>query len=300
MKVLLATDGSRDAGWAVELLLQFPLPAEPEIMVLTAVPWVDGELPNGEAIPYEYQEAIATVRKANEAGARELVGGIRKTLAPRWGDVGTWIKYGTPGAEIVEVAEEMGIDLVVLGAKGLSGLKGFLLGSVAQKVVRYAPCSVLVVRRKPKVLHKILVALDQSAYSSVVVSFLENLSWPEHTEITLLSVVEQNSHFPSGVSFQARVELQKALDELYQGEREALERLAAKAAHALQGKVRKVEMEIGEGHAGGEIVRIAQAGGFDLVVVGSKGLAGIKRFPLGSVSQKVVKYAPCSVLIVRP
>jgi len=297
MNVLLATDGSRYAEWAVELLLRFPLPVGTEITVLTAVPWV--EPPNG-AISSERQEAIATVRKANEAMVDELLEEVRKALAPRWGDVGTWIAYGTPSAEIVEAAEAMGADLVVLGAKGLSGIKRFLLGSVAQKVVRYAPCSVLVVKRRPETLHKILVPLDRSAHASTVVSFLEELPWPERTEITLLSIVERQGYFAAGVSFNARVELKKTLDELYRTEREALERVQVKAANRLQQKVRKVEMEIRGGHPSGEILRVAQAGGFDLVVVGSKGLTGVKRFLLGSVSQKVVKYAPCSVLVVRP
>lgn len=298
MKVLLATDGSQYAGWAVELLLQFPLPAETEVTLLTALGWGGEALSNRE--DNLHRQAVAMVRKTNEAAAQELVEGIRKALAPRWGDVGTWIKYGAPGAEIVEAAEAMGADLVILGAKGLSGIKGFLLGSVAQKVVRYAPCSVLVVKRKPEALTKILVALDRSAYASTVVSFLEDLPLPEMTMITLLSIVERRRHFAAGVSFNARVELKKALDELYRAEREALERVQMKAANRLQQKGQKVEMEIRGGHPSGEIIRVAQAGGFDLVVVGSKGLTGIKRFLLGSVSQKIVKYAPCSVLVVRP
>lgn len=300
MNVLLATDGSRYAEWAVELLLRFPLPAGTEITVLTAVPWATVEWPNGEAVSSERQEAITTMRKANEAVADELLERIRKALAPRWRDVGTWIKYGTPSAEIVEAAEAMGADLVVLGAKGLSGIKRFLLGSVAQKVVRYAPCSVLVVKRRPEILRKILVTLDRSAYASTVVSLLEELPWPRRTEITLLSVVERRRYFAAGVSLNARVELKKTLDELYRTEREALERVQVKAANRLQQKVQKVEMEIRGGHPSEEILRVAQAGGFDLVVVGSKGLTGVKRFLLGSVSQKIVKYAPCSVLVVRP
>ena len=56
------------------------------------------------------------------------------------------IREGDPAEEIVRVAKEQGFDLIVVGHRGLSGVKAFLLGSVSQRVVSHAPCSVLVVR----------------------------------------------------------------------------------------------------------------------------------------------------------
>ena len=61
--------------------------------------------------------------------------------------------HGNPYLEIVRLAEEESVDLIVLGTHGRTGLKHFLIGSVAEKVLRKAPCPVLVVREKGPVPH---------------------------------------------------------------------------------------------------------------------------------------------------
>jgi len=57
---------------------------------------------------------------------------------------------GDPGHEIVRIAEELNADLIVLGTHGYTGWKRFTLGSVAELVVRHAPCAVLTIRPKEK------------------------------------------------------------------------------------------------------------------------------------------------------
>lgn len=60
------------------------------------------------------------------------------------------VASGSPAEEILRAAERQRADLVVMGSKGLTGLKRVLLGSVSRKVARHAPCSVLVVRSRDK------------------------------------------------------------------------------------------------------------------------------------------------------
>lgn len=62
------------------------------------------------------------------------------------GQIKTRLEYGPPGKQIVEIANEEAVSLIVMGRRGLSGVTSFLLGSVSNHVINYAPCSVLVVK----------------------------------------------------------------------------------------------------------------------------------------------------------
>lgn len=61
-------------------------------------------------------------------------------------DVSTYARQGDPADAILDVAEEQSADLIVIGNKGMTGAKRFLLGSVPNKVSHHAPCSVLIIR----------------------------------------------------------------------------------------------------------------------------------------------------------
>ncbi len=64
----------------------------------------------------------------------------------RYADVSLHVKFGIPGVRIAEVAEELGVELIVLPSHGRTGLNRLLIGSVAERVVRFAHCPVLVLR----------------------------------------------------------------------------------------------------------------------------------------------------------
>ena len=79
-----------------------------------------------------------------EEKARELLENLRQASP----DIQTMIRKGKPYEEIVEVAKTEKVDLIVMGTHGLKGISHFLIGSVAEKVVRHAPCPVLTVKPK--------------------------------------------------------------------------------------------------------------------------------------------------------
>jgi nucleotide-binding universal stress UspA family protein len=81
------------------------------------------------------EDVDATLQEAAEA-VREL--GVD--------DVNTFAREGDPADAILDVAEERGADLIVVGNKGMTGAKRFLLGSVPNKISHHAPCSVLIIR----------------------------------------------------------------------------------------------------------------------------------------------------------
>jgi nucleotide-binding universal stress UspA family protein len=90
-----------------------------------------------------YEEII----KEGERQAQEVLAGQVERIEEAGGAISaTHVRVGQPAAEIVALGEELEADLLVVGDRGLSGLRRILMGSVADSVVRYAHCPVLMVR----------------------------------------------------------------------------------------------------------------------------------------------------------
>jgi nucleotide-binding universal stress UspA family protein len=87
----------------------------------------------------------AGVREAAEQEAKELVGRAKQQASAAGAEVQTHIRPGDPATVLLETAEEEGADLIVVGNKGMSGVKRFVLGSVPNSVSHHCPCNLLIV-----------------------------------------------------------------------------------------------------------------------------------------------------------
>jgi nucleotide-binding universal stress UspA family protein len=154
-RVLLASDGSAHSQHAARYLSEFPLPPEVEITVLHVLPpeldpaaltqaGVGGE----GAAPEAAQQLAAEQNRAEaEAGQQQLDEAVRLLRARGLAAEGQLLR-GDAATEIIEHATDDGSGLIVAGARGQSGPQGWRLGSVARKLVHYAPCSALIVRAR--------------------------------------------------------------------------------------------------------------------------------------------------------
>jgi nucleotide-binding universal stress UspA family protein len=136
--ILIADDGSAEARRAVEVGTDLALRYGARATVLTVI-----QHPAYPATVGEVQEADAEARAFAERVQEEAVAlarGRGLELAPV-------IVSGHPAAAIVDYARERSIDLIVMGHRGMSDLRRFFVGSVADRVVDHAPCMVLIVRR---------------------------------------------------------------------------------------------------------------------------------------------------------
>jgi nucleotide-binding universal stress UspA family protein len=170
----------------------------------------------------------------------------------------------------------------------------FLLGGVSQKVATYAPCSVLVCKGDTSILNHVLLAVDGSEASKTTAQFLRKLSlkgplrliiemvWAPPPSSLLASVAK--SSFVSPTTSSARSQGEAFLREI---------------AEPFRVGPYDVECEWKCGDPPQAILESAKQLESHLIVVGARGLKGIKRFLLGSVSHKVLEHASCSVLIVR-
>ena len=147
MKILLATDGTKYAEAAAQMLTNLNVKAGDEVKVISVV---DAQVPLAIDVYGGYLPDTTELEKAAKNNAEKVVEGTSKKVNDMFAGknvvVVSDILYGTPESRIVETAEEMHADLIVIGSHGYKTWERMLLGSVSNSVVHHAPCSVLVVR----------------------------------------------------------------------------------------------------------------------------------------------------------
>ena len=147
MKILLAIDGSEYSAEAVEAVAGRPWPEGTGVRVLTAVEPV---VPPATELWFDAGGSLERTRQEMRTRAEQLTAGISERLRASGLSAEAAVRDGEPRSAIVDEAKEWDADLIVVGSHGYTGLKRWLLGSVAQAVVGHAPCSVEVVRRKQR------------------------------------------------------------------------------------------------------------------------------------------------------
>jgi len=145
MKIILATDGTKHGKAAAEMLTRYNLTSGDLIHVISVV---DMALPFSIDLYGGYLPDMAEMEKAGRDNAAAVVSETSVLLSARFPEVEitTNVLFGSPDSRIVETAEEIGADLIVLGSHGYTRWERLLLGSVSSSVVHHAHCSVLIVR----------------------------------------------------------------------------------------------------------------------------------------------------------
>ena len=142
-KILLATDGSEEATLAAQTAVDIADKTNSELYVVY-VGWLDYDylssvIPGFEGMQQIQENLEQEARKVLDAEVERV-----KAVGARV--VEAHLSMGSPDAEIIKLAEEIGAGLIVMGSRGLGGIRRALIGSVSDSVVRHAHCPVLVVR----------------------------------------------------------------------------------------------------------------------------------------------------------
>ncbi len=289
MRVLLATDGSEDARTATAYLARFPLLAGSRLRVVSVV-----SIPPSALDVPTVREFQASLREA----ARQTAEVARAALAPRFAGADAQVPEGDARDAILRAAAEWPADLVVLGARGLGAMAGFLLGSVSLGVARHARCSVLVVKGGADVTRGVLVAIDGSEHAAAAAAFLARLPLDPTVVVRLTGVVDSPRYPPSTPGFAIGI-VRDAVAQIVKERSTALEQALAKAAAPFAGIVKNVERRVLVGHTVDALIGAAAASDIGLVVVGARGLGTLERVLLGSVSEGVLRHIDRPVLIVK-
>jgi nucleotide-binding universal stress UspA family protein len=287
MKILLALDTST-ASCALEELVARPWPTDSSVEVLSVVVpshlWTTSEVA---------QEAARRAEDVVERSAEQL-------RHKGWEATGATLS-GDPKTAILDRVREIGADFLIVGSNGVSGL---LLGNVAATTLRYAPCSVEIVRARVKNEGqdgmKVLLATDGSEYSEQAARSIMERPWPVATEVRVLSAVELI--LPATRAFLELPLADSAFMESARGE--AMKRsqdAIARAVQILSSTALAVSESISVLWDKPKTIILDEATrwGADLIVMGSHGRRGLDRFLLGSVSEAVATHAKCSVEVIR-
>ena len=284
MKILLADDGSQHAQAAVKLLQELPLQPKSRVYVLRV-------FPPGQTF------AVGQIERSLQHTKEQLLAAGIKAEAD--------LVLGYPAEKIVETAKEMKPDVTVMGAKGLRATLGILLGGVAQQVVEYACCPVLVVRATYHGLRRVLLVTDGSLYSQRAVRYLSRFPLPEKVDLRLMHVLPP---LVAPIVMEPYLGGRNAFVPLHTPEEEAaLKANQERAGEALLARTHDLLLKNGiesasvlaRGDAATEIIEYTDKEDIDLIVAGSRGLSRFRGWLMGSVSRKLVHYSNCSVLIVR-
>jgi nucleotide-binding universal stress UspA family protein len=146
---------------------------------------------------------------------------------------------------------------------------------------------------------RLLLAIDDSAYSQAAVNAVIAQFRRDGTEVRVLNVIEWPSELSASLVFTPGAMDAGPVMDLREDARRQSDELLARAAEQLQAAGFSVSREMREGDARHVILERATEWRPDVIVVGSHGRTGLDRFLLGSVSENVVRHAPCSVAVVR-
>jgi nucleotide-binding universal stress UspA family protein len=284
-RILVAMDFSEQGERALEAALELGSRFRAEVHLVHAL---EVALPLFE--PYAVVLPADWIGEARRLAEEKLQKAQERVRAR--GASGTVHLGDVPAAHaIAERAREIGADLVVVGTHGHTGLKHVLLGSVAERTVEYAPCSVWTVKGSGGASPRTIVAgtdFSPSAAHAVEVaaqwakSFGARLHLVHALQVPMPLIAPYEVAIPEGI---------------IEGARREAERQLAAAAKGVAGVSVTTELASTPAHAA--LVDAAKRLPAELIVSGSRGLTGLKHALLGSVAERTLRYAPCSVLTVR-
>ncbi len=266
-----------------------------ELHVLHAiVPVIPPPIPLGAALP-------VTIPEESQAAAEHSLHQLVLCAGLGSGGVREVVRASAAVGAIDDYARQQQIDLIVLGTHGLSGLEHLLLGSVAERVLHYAPCPVLTIPRSapdtsaegPVQFKQIVSAIDFSPSSTRALDFAFSLAKENDGELALLHVLEML--VPKDAIMVAHV---RVGEYVAQRKRDACRELNALIpANARDWCTPSVHLEIGP--AAQTILRVAEERHADLIVMGAQSHGALGVLLTGSTTQTVVRRATCPVLTAR-
>lgn len=314
MKLLIAYDGSGCSEAALDDLVRMGLPESGEALVISvaevwlAPPDCKTNANGSSALHSRNLWEPGTIDKHSRndkkvvAEAEIFANHAKQRLQnvlPRW-RIAAEATFGSPAMEILARADEIKPDLIVIGSHGRSAVGRFFLGSISQKVLTEANCSVRVARGRIEVdpsSVRAIIGFDGSPGGHAAVATAASRRWGGNSEIRLVVATEQVTPSTIGRFIPPVVQV---VAEVNQAEREWVEKLATTAMESLRTKGISATLRIVAGNPKRVLVEEAENWNADCIFVGANAFGSrMERFLLGSTSAAVAARAPCSVEIVR-
>lgn len=304
MKILVATDGSDDAANALDFTLRFPFPPDSTISVMTVasdIPMLQDEV---DALDETQRGQLDQANQTLLADAEALVQRESARLQADGWPGSALVRNGNTVDQILAAADEMDIDLIVLGSHGKGAARRFLLGSVSDRVFEYADCSVMIVKQPAadagapaiepgsNAPMKLMLAYDPSDVSRDVLDLCAALPLEADSEIDVVNVMPLITAY--------RQDVRQHINGIWQQKRSIMLQQLDQSVAARKWATPNVKTELREAESvSDEILQAAEQAGSDLIVIGCKDRSTIKNLLLGSITRRIARYATCTVWAVR-
>lgn len=285
--VIWATDGSPGALEAVPCL-QGPLNRrDVHVSVVAVTAHQDMRHVSGVAREPVWDEADAVL-----AEAHRLLDGLASTSE-------AVLLTGEPAPVLIDYAERRRAGLILIGSRGFGPIRRLFMGSVSRAVTYRAPCSVLVLRPQPSIWRRVLVGFDESRDIGAGLDILCDGEPPPDAHATLLRVLMDRAPFPRSMQTRGRPPDAKIADRaLHDITLQAQLNLEIAQRELLASGWAQVDSIVEVGRPAQQLEVRMRRDASDLIVLGARGRRGVRMHP-GSVSDRLLESAPCSVLIAR-
>jgi nucleotide-binding universal stress UspA family protein len=289
MKILLAVDGSECSDRAANFLTRFHLSPQDEIIILHVI----------SEIPYE-DDSYANIKRFIKRVAPQILESSANILGPVKAKIIKQEEEGYPDITIMKVAEDADVDLIVMGTKGIRGIKSLFIGSVTRSVAINSVKPVLVTRRSPwgvSETMKVLLAADGSDSALATAELLTSMPFYRDTEFLIISVSwSAFSDIPDQFTMEINEKIKEDVARVKAIEYEKARQIMEQSRAYLRKRFTRIEELIRVGDPSMEILNAAERFHADIIAVGCRGLKGIKGM-MGSVSRRILGHSQCPVLI---
>jgi nucleotide-binding universal stress UspA family protein len=287
MKVLLAVDSITTLDILINEMTGRSWPAGTEARVVSIIN--DGDVPLKTWRDEGY--GVSAVRREMQRRGEQISALADERLRQLGISSRVVIMRGNPEFLIPFAARNWPADLILIRAHNRNDFRSRLLGSVAKSVIENAPCSVEVVRAREKADAdcglRVLLATDGSASSKAASQAIADMSWPENTEVRVVSAVNPMIYSLEELGVTGDTGTDQA------------HRAIGNAVQVLSATPLKISAEVIAGRAARQIIERARHWEADLIVLGTNERRGLSRLLFGSTSAAVAKRAHCSVRIIR-
>jgi nucleotide-binding universal stress UspA family protein len=231
--------------------------------------------------------------------ARELVDRLAEPLSSHTSTARGLVREGKAKRTLLQLISDYRIDLTVVAPFASFRAKRFLLGSISETILHDSPTSVAIARARLRRQNRrtILLGLDGSTSAQKSAKWVLSHISPR-CRVLLVYVQEPPDTLLDRMA-RMSTEISPQLRRAQKARNRRAARYLERTGNLLRAKGHSVTIQIDEGPAATQILDVAERNNADLIVLGSRGLGTFDRYTLGSVSNKVARFAGCSVVIVK-
>jgi len=268
-RFLVASDGSEFSAAAVREAIGMARKCKAQLNVMSLV-----------ATGVEHEALGEAILKQEMEQSQQHLDAIRQQAEEAGVACATHLIHGqTVDREIVDLADRLKADLIVMGRRGRRGLARLMLGHATAQVIGLAHCNIMVVPRAARVDGRhIVVATDGSRYADAAAVTAESMAGFCKSKSTVVSVIPPGSGPDS---------------------RQEAEQVVQRIVEHMKGESIDVEGMVLDGRPDELIVAVARERSADMIVTGSHGRTGIERVLLGSTTERILNETSCAVLVVK-